>query len=143
MRILVALCLFLAGPALALTPAAVEKAAGQAHGGLRTVVKKLASKKLAGRDNASDQSLAAQTWLIRKLRRGDLQRITAVVQAAQSDLELFSPADQTMLMNARTLLEGLVADGPDAFESPGDVGTPLGTSIGLADALRRVPCQKF
>src|SRR4051812_43091032 len=63
------LMVLLSSSAHALTAAQIEKAAGGAHQGLRGVVKKLASKKLAGRDNSTDGSLGAQTYLIRKLRR--------------------------------------------------------------------------
>lgn len=63
------LAVLLAVPAFALTPAEIDAAAATAHNGLRTVVKKLAGKKLAGRDNETQGSLDAQTYLIRKLRR--------------------------------------------------------------------------
>src|SRR5262245_24745798 len=69
MPIVLLLVLALALPAHALTPAKIARAAGHAHNGLRTVVNKLASEKLAGRDNTTPGSLAAQTYLIRKLRR--------------------------------------------------------------------------
>jgi len=69
MRIVVALVLTLAVPSFAHTRAAVERAAAHADNGLRTVVTKLASEKIAGRDNNTPGSALAQTYLIRKLRR--------------------------------------------------------------------------
>src|SRR5262245_28213916 len=69
MRIILLLPLLLALPAHAITPSAIAKAAVHAHNGLRTVVSKLASKKVAGRDNGTPGSLIAQTYLIRQLRR--------------------------------------------------------------------------
>jgi Zn-dependent M28 family amino/carboxypeptidase len=69
MVILLALILALPGAAHALTPAEIDAAAAGAHNGLRTVVRKLAGKPFAGRDNSTPGSLAAQTYLIRKLRR--------------------------------------------------------------------------
>ena len=66
--VVVALVL-VAAPAPAITQAEIDRAASGAHNGLRTVIKKLAGKKLAGRDNTTPGSLAAQTYLIRKLRR--------------------------------------------------------------------------
>jgi Peptidase family M28 len=53
----------------AITPTEIDKAAAHAHNGLRSVVGKLAAKRLAGRDNATPGSLAARTYLIRRLRR--------------------------------------------------------------------------
>ena len=64
-----ALTILLAAPVLAITPGEIDRAAGKAHNGLRSVVKKLAGKKIAGRDNGTPGSLAAQTYLVRKLRR--------------------------------------------------------------------------
>lgn len=56
-------------PAQALTQSDIDRVAPRAHAGVRTVVRKLASDRLAGRDNNTQGSLDAQTWLIRKLRR--------------------------------------------------------------------------
>jgi hypothetical protein len=64
-----ALTVLLATTAAAITPAEIDDAASRAHNGLRTVVKKLTGKKIAGRDNETPGSLAAQTYLIRRLRR--------------------------------------------------------------------------
>jgi hypothetical protein len=72
----------------------------------------------------------------------DLERVAGVVAAGQVDLALFSPADQTLLSGINTTLQGLVAEGPDAFEAP-DVGTTLQSAVDVVNALRRVPCQKF
>ena len=58
------------------------------------------------------------------------------------DLELFSPADQTLVQGIDDTLQALVAEGPAAF-GPNDVGTLLGAAIQTVEALRRVPCQKF
>ena len=69
MRLVLALVVLAATSAHAVTPTQVEAAAGHAQNGLRSVVKKLASNKLAGRDNTTPGSLAARTYLIRQLRR--------------------------------------------------------------------------
>lgn len=73
---------------------------------------------------------------------GDLERVADVVAAGQVDLGLFSAEDQALLQGIHTTLQGLVADGPDAFDPP-DVGTVLGSAANVVNALRRVPCQKF
>ena len=72
----------------------------------------------------------------------DLLRVAELVQTAQVDLALFSPADQALLAGINTTLQGIVADGEAAFDS-GDVGTLLTSAINVVSALRRVPCQKF
>lgn len=72
----------------------------------------------------------------------DLQRVAALLQLGQADLGLLAPADQTLVTDITTTLQGLVADGPGAFDS-NDVTTLLLDAIQLVDALRRVPCQKF
>src|SRR5262249_31953948 len=70
MRWMIAIMLgALATPSGALTPAEIDRTALRAHAGVRTVVRKLASDRLQGRDNDTQGSLDAQTWLIRKLRR--------------------------------------------------------------------------
>ena len=66
---LIVLALLASTAAYAITPAEIDDAAPRAHNGLRTVVRRLAGKRLAGRDNTTPGSLAAQTYLIRKLRR--------------------------------------------------------------------------
>ena len=53
----------------AITPTEIDEAAAHAHDGLRSVVSKLAARKLAGRDDMTPGSVAARTDLIRKLRR--------------------------------------------------------------------------
>jgi hypothetical protein len=68
MRIAALLLLF-ASAAHAITQAKIDDAASGAHNGLRSVIKKLAAKKIAGRDNTTDGSLEAQKYLIKKLRR--------------------------------------------------------------------------
>lgn len=72
----------------------------------------------------------------------DLERVAGVVAAGQVDLDFFSPADQALLQGINTTLQGLVADGPGAFDAQ-DVGTVLQAAIDTVNALRRVPCQKF
>jgi hypothetical protein len=62
----VALC---ALPASALTQADLDAGARGATNGLRTVVRRLASDALRGRDNATPESTLAQTFLLRRLRR--------------------------------------------------------------------------
>jgi hypothetical protein len=69
MRTILALALLLATSAHAITQADIDRAAEHANNGLRSVIMKLASRTLAGRDNATPESLLAQTYLIRKLRR--------------------------------------------------------------------------
>ncbi len=69
MRTLLVLVALLSSTAYALTQAEIDSAAKRANNGLRSVVKKLASEKLAGRDNDTPASLDAQTYLIRRLRR--------------------------------------------------------------------------
>jgi hypothetical protein len=72
----------------------------------------------------------------------DLQRVAGAVQRGQADLALFSPADQTLFAGIDTTLQGLVADGPGAFDAA-DVGTLLTSAIDVVNVFRRVPCQKF
>lgn len=72
----------------------------------------------------------------------DLQRVAGVVQTGQVDLGLFTPADQTLIAGISTTLQGLLADGPGAFDSA-DVGTLLLSALDTVNALRRVACQKF
>lgn len=72
----------------------------------------------------------------------DAQRVANAVAMGQVDLALFTPADQTLLTGIDTTLQGIVADGPGAFDAT-DVGTFLGAAIDVVNALRRVPCQKF
>ena len=72
----------------------------------------------------------------------DLERVAATVQAGVVDLALFSPADQALITSVDATLQGLIADGPAAFDST-DVLTLLTSAINVVDALRRVPCQKF
>lgn len=67
--VVVAFAVLLASVAHAITPAEIDKAALRAHNGLRSVVRKLTGEKLAGRDNTTQGSLHAQTYLVRKLRR--------------------------------------------------------------------------
>jgi hypothetical protein len=69
MRFALALVVLTFSTAQAITPKQVDDAARHAQNGLRSVVKKLSSKKLAGRDNATPGSLGARTYLIRQLRR--------------------------------------------------------------------------
>lgn len=68
MRLLVVLSLLVATAANAVTPDQIDKAAKHADRGLRAVVKKLAGKKLAGRDNQTPGSESAQKYLIKQLR---------------------------------------------------------------------------
>jgi hypothetical protein len=62
--------LVLAGrPASGLTPAEIDAAAARVTNGQRTIVRRLASERFAGRDNDTPQSTLAQTYLIRRLER--------------------------------------------------------------------------
>ena len=72
----------------------------------------------------------------------DLVRIAGIVHAGQSDLSLFSPADQALLLSIDATLQTLVAEGPAQFDA-GDVGTLLNSAVNVVSALTRVPCQKF
>jgi hypothetical protein len=66
----ITLAVLLVGSAAhAISPAEIDQAAQRAHNGLRTVVRRLVSPRLAGRDNTTPGSTAAQTYLIRRLRR--------------------------------------------------------------------------
>jgi hypothetical protein len=56
-------------PAAALTPAQIDAGAKKASRGLKPPVKKLASNRLEGRDNATAGSLRAQRFLIQRLRK--------------------------------------------------------------------------
>jgi hypothetical protein len=209
MRSVVALGLLLGSAAHALPPGEVDRAASQAHKGLRTVVR-TAGKKFAGRDHTTSGSLAAQKYLIRRSAknvsfavgaetggtafeamvdqavqaeglgtqllsyifgqlRSDYVNLVAVgiptvffsdanngcyhavdddvryldfKATGQADLALFSPADQRLLQGIHATLQGLLADGPGAFDAQ-DVGTLLQAAIDTVNALRRVPCQKF
>jgi hypothetical protein len=67
-RVLV-LLVAVASTAGAITPVEIDEAAAHAHDGLRSVVRKLAGRKLAGRDNGTPGSVAAQRCLVRRLRR--------------------------------------------------------------------------
>jgi aminopeptidase YwaD len=72
----------------------------------------------------------------------DAERVANLVQAAQADLGLFTPADQAFMATTNATLQGIVAAGAGAFDA-GDVGTLLGSAINVVSAFRRVPCQKF
>ncbi len=63
------LLLALVLPAHALTPGEIATGAAEAGNGTRTVVRRLAGNSLRGRDNGTPESLKAQTYLIRKLKR--------------------------------------------------------------------------
>ena len=69
MRFALAVVILTFSTAQAITPKQVDDAARHAQNGLRSVVKKLSSKKLEGRDNGTPGSLGARTYLIRQLRR--------------------------------------------------------------------------
>jgi len=60
---------FAAAPALALTDAQIDVGAKQATRGLKGPVKKLASKRLAGRDNDTEGSRLAQRYLVKRLAK--------------------------------------------------------------------------
>lgn len=63
-------CGLAAAPAAAaLSPQQIEKGAKKATRGLKGAVKKLASNKLAGRDNATEGSFRAQRFLVKRLRK--------------------------------------------------------------------------
>lgn len=72
----------------------------------------------------------------------DLERVAGVVQTAQVDLGLFTPADQALVAGVNATLQGILADGPANFDAS-DVGTLLVSALDVVNALRRVPCQKF
>jgi len=68
MRLLLVLSLLVATAAHAITPDQIDRAAKRADRGLKTVVKKLAGKKLAGRDNQTPGSEGAQAFLIKQMK---------------------------------------------------------------------------
>src|SRR5262245_62010089 len=59
----------LAAPAAALTPEQIDAGAKKATRGLKPPVRKLASDKVAGRDNDTPGSLLAQKFLIQRLAK--------------------------------------------------------------------------
>ena len=63
------IALAFAFPAAALTPAQIEAGAKKATHGLRQPVRKLASNRLAGRENDTEGSRLAQEFLIQRLRK--------------------------------------------------------------------------
>jgi hypothetical protein len=99
----------------AIIPTEIDEAAAHAHNGLRSVVSKLAAKKLAGRDDTTPGSLAARTYLIPRLRRLGAGRNGS----GKDDAAYERP-----------------------FTSLGQAGTNL-LAVMPVNTLRRVACQKF
>jgi Peptidase family M28 len=72
----------------------------------------------------------------------DALSLSHVFATAQSDLPLFSPADQVLLQQLQSDVSAVVVAGPDAF-GPAQVGTLLSAAAQGINALTRLPCQRF
>jgi hypothetical protein len=72
----------------------------------------------------------------------DALSLNRVFATAQSDLPLFSPADQVIVQQLQRDVSAVVAAGPDAFGAT-QVGTLLSAALQGIDALTRLPCQRF
>jgi hypothetical protein len=145
-------------PAVALTPAQIDAGAKKASRGLKPPVKKLASNRLEGRDNATPGSLLAQQFLVGRLekiaepvgsgadpylqpflRDGDSgANILAVIRGAEL------PEEYVML---GAHYDHLGVGGCDAGEKPGDeicngaTDNAAGTSavLAIAKAIAKLP----
>ena len=65
-----------------------------------------------------------------------------VGNGAVADLDLFTPADQTLLLGYQATLNTIVDDGPSNFDSL-DVTALAVATLGTLDALSRVQCDGF
>ncbi|HJW68016.1 MAG TPA: M28 family peptidase [Candidatus Binatia bacterium] len=72
----------------------------------------------------------------------DALALSHVFATAQSDLPLFSPADQVIVQQLQSDVAAVVAAGPDAF-GPAQVGALLTAAAQGINALTRLPCQRF
>jgi Peptidase family M28 len=72
----------------------------------------------------------------------DALALSHVFATAQSDLPLFSPADQVIVQQLQSDVAAVVAAGPDAF-GPAQVGALLTAAAQGINALTRLPCERF
>lgn len=70
----------------------------------------------------------------------DAVAVHRVLTQGLADLDMFPPADQTMLTTAQQQLSAIVADGPAAFDSA-DITVVLISAINSINALTRLPCR--
>ena len=126
-------------PASALTQAEIDAAAARATSGLRTVVRKLASERLAGRDNNTPQSIDAQTYLIRRLKRlgpgldasqtGDAAYHQPFVQSGQTGTNLLAVIPGSTLPDEYVIV-GAHYDHLDTRSAPSGACRATGTPGG-------------
>src|SRR5262249_59848691 len=69
----------------------------------------------------------------------DARSLSHVFATAQSDLPLFSPADQVLLQQLQSDVSAVAVAGPDAF-GPAQVGTLLSAAAQGINVLTRLPC---
>ena len=72
----------------------------------------------------------------------DAQSIAHVLALGVGDRQYLSAADVATVEQIKTTIDGIVAEGPAAFDDA-DVSTVLGSAATLIGALTRVPCQAF
>lgn len=167
LRAAVALVCLVAGPAAALTPGDIRAAARATTSG-RTVVRRLASDGLGGRDNGTPESARAQRYILRRLRRlgagldgarsGDDAYRQTFVQSGQPGTNLLAVVrgrelpDQYVIVGAHYDHLGTrsAADGTcRANGTPGgavcngatDNATGVAAVLGVGRALRRLPSR--
>jgi hypothetical protein len=95
MRLVVAVSFLLVSTAHAITLGHIDQFAGHADKGLRQVVKKLAGKKLAGRDNQTEGSVDAQQYLVKQLRGVGAEGLNAGASGDAAYLQPFTHLGQT------------------------------------------------
>jgi hypothetical protein len=95
MRLVVALSFLLVSTAHAITLGHVDKAAAHADRGLRQVVKKLAGKKLAGRDNQTQGSTDAQAFLVKQLKSVGAEGLDSGASGDAAYLQPFTHLGET------------------------------------------------
>jgi hypothetical protein len=72
----------------------------------------------------------------------DALTLQTVFMRAQSDLPLFSPADQTVVQNIGTSVNQIVTDGPGAFDGA-DATTLLTSAVDGIAAIQRTGCRRL
>jgi len=153
-----ALLSLVAAPAAALTPAEIRAAARATTSG-RTVVRRLASDGLAGRDNGTPESARAQRYLLRRLQRlGDEVSRQPFVQSGQVGTNLIAVVrgrerpDEYVIVGAHYDHLGTrsAADGTcRASGTPGgavcngatDNAAGVAAVLGVGRTLRRLPAR--
>ena len=70
----------------------------------------------------------------------DAVTLQTVFTRAQSDLSLFSPADQTVVQNIGTTVNQIVTDGPGQFDGT-DVGALISAALDGIAAIQRIGCR--